>query len=126
MTSETDGPVGQICSHVSGDEDGQIIGWSFNVGDGRIVYCGEISNRRFAELDEEERAAFGGKPFGWFLMCYWPDRSEVWAKAAGDEQARALVTLIGGMFYVGALWRQQEALTAAALDQLLGQYAPVG
>lgn len=103
------GPVGQITAHVSGDEDGPICGWSFNVGDGRIVYCGEISNARFAELDEDERAAYGGKPFGWFLMCYWPDRSEVWAKCGTEEQSERMVTLIGSMLYAGHLWRQEDA-----------------
>lgn len=101
------GPVGQLTSHVDQDEDGQIIGWSFNVGDGRIVYAGEISNASFAALDEDVRAAFGGKPFGWFLMCFWPDRHEVWAKCAGDDESRHLVTLIGSMLYAGMLWRKE-------------------
>lgn len=113
--SDADGPVGQLASHVSCDEDGQIIGWSFNVGDGRIVYAGEISNRSFAELDKDARAAFGGKPFGWFLMCFWPDRHEVWAKCAGDDESRRLVTLIGSMLYAGALWRQEDVAGARAI-----------
>jgi hypothetical protein len=113
--SDHDGPVGQLAASVEGDEDGQIIGWSFNVGDGRIIYCGEISNRNFDALDEDARAAFGGKPFGWFLMCFWPDRCEVWAKCAGDDEARRLVTLIGSMLYAGKLWRDDDFAGARAM-----------
>lgn len=106
--SDCDGPVGQVAAHVSGDEDGPICAWSFNVGDGRIVYAGEISDRTFALLDDEARAAFGGNSFGWYLICYWPDRSEVWAKCAGDDESRRLVTLIGSMLYAGSLWRAEN------------------
>lgn len=105
MIDDDDGPVGQLCPHVSGNEDGPICGWSFNVGDGRIIHCGEISKAAFADLSREQREAYGGKPFGWFLMCYWHDRHEIWAKVGDEDLARRMVLMIGSMLYAGALWR---------------------
>lgn len=113
-TDEDNGPVGQLCQIVSGDEDGPTCGWSFNVGDGRIVYAGEITNRAFAELDPDQQAALGGKPVGWFLIIYWPDRHEVFAKAKDEAAAQALVATLGATLYAGHLWRQEDREGARA------------
>jgi hypothetical protein len=114
-TPESRGKVGELTAIVSGYDDGPICGWSFDVGDGRLIYAGEISNHNFSELDEDACEAFGGKPFGWFLMCFWHDRQEVWAKCAGEDEARRLVTLIGSMLYAGFLWRQEDHAKARQL-----------
>jgi hypothetical protein len=92
---DDDGPVGTLTQHVSGDEDGPTCGWSFNVGDGRIVYGGEITRRRFAELDPEHRAALGNSIMGWFLMLYSPDGVRVLGKASDEDAARDAVEWVG-------------------------------
>lgn len=89
-----------VVRHNSGDADGEIVGWSFSLVDGRELWCGEISRARFAEMDDNEKAAMGSHD-GWFLILHTHSDWTVLGKAVNEHRARELVDLIGNALLAG-------------------------
>lgn len=86
------GPIGVTTQHLS-SEDGPIVGWSHNLGGGRIVWCGGLPRASFAELEREHQEAMHNA-FGWFLVIYEREGRTVLGKAVDEYRARELVDLI--------------------------------
>lgn len=95
------GPVGQLTQHVSG-EDGPTVGWEFNLGGGRYVWGGEISEALFEDFDRDQKDAMTGY-FGFFIILYEPE-PRVIGKAVDEYEARALVEFVGRAMMAGAVY----------------------
>lgn len=79
--------------HVSGDEDGETVGWRWHVDADHSVWCGEISRTTFEELDVEHQEALGND-YGWFLMLYGKRQSVMLGRALDEYQGCDLAQTI--------------------------------
>ena len=87
MSDETE--RGQITWHCSEEDGGPDVGIGLGLGDGRMLWVGEITRSRHEEAGED--AAALGSDGGWWLILYGPDSSEVLAKMVNCEAANALM-----------------------------------
>lgn len=87
MTERDETKLGHVIWHCS-DEDGGSpdVGISIGMGDGKSMWIGEVTNRRWDELDIEQKVQTGNTGHGWWLMFY-PDGIPL-AKFADAESAR--------------------------------------
>lgn len=83
---------GQVTWHCSEEGGGPDCGYSLGLGEGRILWCGEISKSRHAEAGEE--AAELGNDFGWWIILYDNQTSHVVAKCVNTDVAREMVDAI--------------------------------
>lgn len=91
--SEHCGKVGVLTQHID-DEDGPTVGWEFNLGNDRLIWCGELSRRSFAEMEPDHQAAMGND-FGWFIVFYERAGRRVLGKAVDECAAKELAEMIG-------------------------------
>lgn len=86
--------LGQVTWHSSDEESGPDIGISIDLGDGVILYVGEIS--RDLHASDPEAVALG-EDFGWWLTLYGPNPhagGEPIAKFVSAHAAREFVDLL--------------------------------
>lgn len=83
---------GLVTWHCSEDGGGPDCGYSLGLGDGHILWCGEITKARHAEAGEE--AAELGNDFGWWVILYQGQMSTVVAKCVNDTAAREMVDVL--------------------------------
>lgn len=78
---------GRVTWHCSEEDSGPDVGLSLGLGDGRILWVGEISNSAHEEISG---AAALGNHFGWWLIAYTPE-CEVLGKFVNAEAARTFI-----------------------------------
>lgn len=82
-----------LTRHIDG-EGGSTVGWEFNLGNGRLVWAGELSRQAFSELEPEQQTAMHDD-YGWFIVLYKRTESKVLGKAVDEDAAMALAEMIG-------------------------------
>lgn len=86
--------------HTSGGEDGETIGWRYLTGDGRSVWCGEISRSAYEDkLTEEQKFGAGESDGGWFIVLYDDrkpigEQSEIIARVLDEDSGRMLAGIV--------------------------------
>lgn len=83
---------GRVVWHSSDDSGMPDVGMSVGLGDGRMLYAGEISDARHAET---EGASDIGPALGWWVILYGQNKSTVVGRCVDEETARALIEGIG-------------------------------
>jgi len=83
---------GLVTWHTSEEGGGPDCGYSLGLGDGRMLWCGEISKQRHAEAGEEAVAI--GNDFGWWIIIYDGQSNSVVAKCINHIAAREMVDAI--------------------------------
>ena len=81
--------VGSLIWHSSCEDSGPDVGISIKLGDSKMLWCGEITNKLHDSLD----GACGGVG-GWWLILYDGDESRVIAKCHDEDAAQDAFALI--------------------------------
>ena len=89
---EDETEIGRVIWHSTDEDSGPDVGISTGMGKGRSLWIGEITNHRWDELDDEQKAATGGTSAGWWLMIY-PDCIPL-ARFVDAESARGFADII--------------------------------
>lgn len=88
MTNPPPDQLGLVTWHCSEPEGGPDVGLSLGLGNGRILWAGEIGSRSHREGGPEIAAL--GPDIGWWLVLYDPDSVPI-GRLASAEAARALI-----------------------------------
>lgn len=86
--------AGFLCWHSSDPDGGPDVGISMGLGQGRMLWAGEISRSRHAEGGEEVAAL--GCDGGWWILLYGSLEVTIVGKAVDAESAREMIEAIGG------------------------------
>lgn len=78
---------GRVTWHSSDEDSGPDVGLSVGLGDGRMLWVGEMSKQRIADT---EGAGELGSDGGWWVVVYGQTESTVVAKCVSAESARAM------------------------------------
>jgi hypothetical protein len=92
--------LGRSTWHCSEEGGGPDVGISLGLGDGRMLWCGEIARDRWDEAGEDAKAL--GTDFGWWIILYSPDSAEVIGKCVSGEAAQRLMEQLAAAFKVVA------------------------
>jgi hypothetical protein len=99
MREDAEAERGKVTWHCSEEGGGPDVGVSLGLGDGRILWCGEITKHRHAEAGEE--AAALGDDFGWWLILYGKKESHVIAKCVNGYVARDMLDVLAATMSKG-------------------------
>lgn len=88
MTEDTS--IGGVTWHSSEDDGGPDVGISVYLGDGKRLWCGEISRSLFDECGGSEWFDDDG---GWFLVVYGPKANLV-AKVGDKDQMKDMIEML--------------------------------
>lgn len=82
---------GHVTWHSSEDDGPPDCGYSVGMGDGRMLYIGEMPS---TSLNEDPGAALLGSDGGWWMVVYEKNRSRVIGKVVDQYAADELVQLV--------------------------------
>ena len=92
---------GQITWASSDEGGGPDVGITVGLGNGRFLWCGEITKSRWEGLAGAEGALMG--ECGWWLILYGREQTLVLGKLLDDESAHVLTQILSE-----ALLREQK------------------
>lgn len=78
---------GKVTWHSSDEDSGPDVGLSIGLGDGRMLWVGEVSKSKIAEI---EGAVELGGDGGWWIVVYGQNESTVVGKCVSAESARVM------------------------------------
>ena len=109
-------PVGSVIWHCSYEDSGPDVGISLKLGDNRMLWCGEITSRRYRE--QPECADLGGE-CGWWIIFYDGPISRVIAKCCDADAAKDAFEIVGWL--IRGTQFDCDLATGCADDQRFGQ-----
>lgn len=78
-------PIGSLVWHSSGPGEGPDVGVSIKLGDDKLLWCGEITDRLYGET---QGAAELGGAGGWWIILYDGQYSRAIAKCCDGYDAK--------------------------------------
>lgn len=87
MTEATLYDRGHVAWHSSDEHSGPDVGLSIGLGDGRMLWVGEMSRTKHGETDG---ASVLGDAGGWWIILYGQNESTVVAKCVDAYSARTM------------------------------------
>src|SRR3990167_5454630 len=81
--------LGRVTWHCSEEGGGPDVGISLGLGNGRMLWCGEITKDRWEDAGPE--AAALGNDFGWWIILYAKDETKVIGKCLDQRAAQDMI-----------------------------------